>query len=86
MVNGSRGGEATRAEPRSTGNDDWLISLGNHGYRRRHGGGSSGRLLGSLTRLGIPSAEEVSDHSLRLLVNKTEMLFDVAWPLALMVT
>lgn len=51
MVGWSRGGEADRPGPMSTWDDDWLISLGNHGSYRRGGGENSARLLGVLARL-----------------------------------
>lgn len=85
MFDVGRSVKTGRADPRSTRDADRITSLSNHGSSCGDCSGTRTRLLCFLTWLGPLCALEALDLILRLFVNETEMLFDVAHPLARMV-
>lgn len=84
MVGRSRSGEVDRPGPGSLGNDDRLINSSLR-WSRWDYGGSSACLARFLTQLRFLGAEKVLDLIFRLIVNETEVLFDVALALELIV-
>lgn len=84
MVGRSRS-EAGRPVPGSRGNGDRLINLDVRGSRWDHSG-SSACLAWFLTRLRFLGAKKVLNRIFRHMMNETEVLFHVAWPLERIVT
>lgn len=81
-----RGREVDWPGPRSVGIGGWIIGLGIHESGRGDSDGSSACPSGFPTRLRLLGAEKVLDFVIRLHVNETEVLFDVAGPLEVIVT